>query len=202
MFLPEYYSPIILSGIVGDDERAFTTDLPIACQFHLPYLTKDGSQSSLVVATLPQVSMNMGLGLLLIKATSMIIDTVDKVVEVKHLDCPPFKIDFCHATKTILAIAKDDTTTHYDKFEDVQNVLQKTDTYIAGVCKHYQSAKSSRVCISEPHQHVGAVINSDSVSTNRYTATGFIPPPLANDNREYQDQVLGDVKYLWVPNMP
>jgi hypothetical protein len=40
---PEDSSSTILSGIIQDDEKAITTDLPMAFQFHLPYFTKDGS---------------------------------------------------------------------------------------------------------------------------------------------------------------
>ncbi len=140
IFLPKYYSPITLSSIVQDDSRAVTTDLAVVFQFHLPHPTKDGCQTSFIVATGPQVSVNMFLGLPLITATSMIINTINNVVEAKHLDCPPFKIDFCCATKTIPAI-EEDATTHYVEFKDVQNILAKTGAYIAGVCKHYQLVK-------------------------------------------------------------
>jgi hypothetical protein len=58
------------------------------------------------------VSVNTVLGLPLIKATGMIIDTINKVVEANHLDCPPFKTDFHLATKMIPANAKVATTTH------------------------------------------------------------------------------------------
>jgi hypothetical protein len=47
----------------------------ISHQFHPPYLTKDGTPTSFIAATGPQVSMNMVLGLLMIKATSMVINT-------------------------------------------------------------------------------------------------------------------------------
>jgi hypothetical protein len=63
----------LLIRIVQDNAYAITTDLPIAFQFHLPYFTKDGSATSFVVATGPQVSVNTVLGLLLITATGMII---------------------------------------------------------------------------------------------------------------------------------
>jgi hypothetical protein len=88
IFLPEDYSPIILSGIIQDDKKAITTDLPMAFQFHLPYLTKDGSQTSFIVVTGPKVILNTVLCLPLIKTTTMIANTVDKVVDAKHLDCP------------------------------------------------------------------------------------------------------------------
>jgi hypothetical protein len=119
IFLPEDYSPIILSAIVQNNADAITTDLAIAFQFHLPYLTKDGSITSFVVATGPQLSINMVLGLLLIIATGMIINFVDKLVEAKRLECPLFKIDFFHATKTIPATDSMAPTTHHIKFKNV-----------------------------------------------------------------------------------
>jgi hypothetical protein len=140
--------------------------------------------------------MNMVLGLLLITATNMIIDTtIDNIVEAKHLNCPPFRIDFRRATKTIPAI-EEDATTHYIEFKDVQNVLAKTDAYIAGVCKRYQLVKPPKICISELHRQVGAVSNSKSVPTTQSFATRWIPPPLENDTGDYHDQVLGDAGYL------
>ncbi len=63
----------------------------------------------------------------------------------KHLDCP-LRIDFRRTTKTIPAI-EEDATTHYVEFKDVQNVLAKTDAYIAVVCKRYQLVKPSKIRI-------------------------------------------------------
>jgi hypothetical protein len=94
IFLPEDYSPTILSGTAQNNADAITTALVIAFQFHLPYLTKDESTTSFVIANGPQVSINAVLGLLLIIAMGMIINFVDEVVEAKCLDCPPLKIDF------------------------------------------------------------------------------------------------------------
>jgi hypothetical protein len=129
IFLPEDYSPIILSEIIQDNADVITTDLHVAFQFHLlPYFTKDGSATSFVVATGPQVSVNMVLGLPLITATSMIVNFDDDVVQAKYLNYPPFKIEFCRTTKTI-PVPQDDKAlkTHYIEFEDVQQILQKTD---------------------------------------------------------------------------
>jgi hypothetical protein len=87
VFLPKDYSPIILLGVIDDEAQAITTDLSVAFQFHLPYLTRDGSMTSIIIATGPQVSMNPIIGLPFIKATGMISDTVDKVVKAKPLVC-------------------------------------------------------------------------------------------------------------------
>jgi hypothetical protein len=135
IFLPADYSPIILSRITQDNVHTITTNLPVAFQFHLPYLTKDGSATSFVIATEPQVSMNTVLNLPLIKANSMMIHFIDKVVKAKHLNCPPLKIEFYSTMKTIPASTDNAPTTHYIKFEDVHNILQKNNASIAGVCE-------------------------------------------------------------------
>ena len=138
-FLLEDHSSIVLSGIVQDNADTITTELLAAFQFHLPYFTKDGSATSFVVSTGPHVSVNTVLGLPLITTTGEILNFNDNVVQAKNLDCPPFPIDFCRATKTIPAINdKKDPKAHYIDFKDVQQILQKTNAYIAGVYKPIQ----------------------------------------------------------------
>ena len=95
VFAPKDYSPIILSGIVQSSEQAsVTTKLEVGWQFHLPYKTKGGDDTSFSIATGPHVSVNIILGILFMQATGMIIDLVDNVAECKHLNCTPFTIDF------------------------------------------------------------------------------------------------------------
>jgi hypothetical protein len=196
IFLPEDYLPVILSGIIQDHAHSVTTDLSVAFQFHLPYLTRDGCPTSFAIATGPQVSMNTVLGLPLITATSMIISTVNNAVEAKHLDCPPFLIDFCGATKNIPAFA-DNATTHYVAFKDVHGTLQKTNVFIAGVCNCIQSANSTKVNNSRTHWNMEAVSNSDIMTTGRSITGRWIPPPSGNNTSDdYHNQVLGDAVYL------
>ncbi len=40
--------------MIDDDAQAITTDLSVAFQFHLPYLTCDGYTASIVIATDPK----------------------------------------------------------------------------------------------------------------------------------------------------
>jgi hypothetical protein len=120
--------------------------------------------------------MKMVLGLLLTTATSMIINTVDNVVDAKHLDCPPFPINFCCATKKIPVFA-DNATTHFVAFKDMHGIIQKTDTFIAGVSDCIQSANSTKVSNSGTHRNVEAVSNSDSVTTGRSITGQWVPPP-------------------------
>ncbi len=197
--------------IVQDNADAITTDLPIAFQFHLSYFTKDGSATSFVMATRPQVSVNTVLGLPLITATGMIIDFADKVVKTKNLECPPFKIDFRHATKTVPANHTKVPTTHYIKFEDVQQILLKTDTFIAGVCKRLKSAPGPMVYPSSDTSPAGvrfdtdphpSVSDTDTVTTSislpqRLFKRRWVPTPSAQDTTsEYHDQIFGENGYL------
>ena len=88
------YSPIILSSIVQHNGKSVTTDLTIAFQLHMPYLTHEGAPSTLLVATGPLVMVNAIHGLPFIQQTCMIINTADQVAELRSLDLPPFAIDF------------------------------------------------------------------------------------------------------------
>jgi hypothetical protein len=126
----------------------------------------------------------------------MIIDTVDNVVEAKHLDCPLFPINFCHATKNIPAF-DGNATNHYIDFKDVHSILKKTNTFIAGVCNRIQSAKSTKVSNSGTHQQVETMSNSDSVTTGRSITRQWVPPSLVkNSSDDYCNQVLGNAGYL------
>jgi hypothetical protein len=95
IFAPTDYLPIILSGIVQSSEQAaVTTKLEVGWLLHLPYRTKEGNMATFSIATGPHVSVNTILGIPFQVATGMVIDLIDKVVECKSLDCPPFTIDF------------------------------------------------------------------------------------------------------------
>ena len=86
---------IILSGIVQSHQhKAVTTDLEVGFQFHLPYKTTEGEETSLLVATGPKVSVNTILGLPFMQGTGMILNLVDNLAECKYLNCPPFPVDY------------------------------------------------------------------------------------------------------------
>ncbi len=94
VFAPQDYAPIILSGIVQSHQEAVTTKLEVGFQFHLPYKTKGGDESSLMIGTGPNVSINTILGLPFMLGTGMILNLVNNLAKCKHLDCPPFPIDY------------------------------------------------------------------------------------------------------------
>jgi hypothetical protein len=98
IFVPEDYNPIVLSGIVQCGGESITTELMVGFQFHLPYLTTDGSQTSILIATGPHVTVNTIVGLPFIQATRAIINLSDDVANLRAIDHPPFPIEYRRAT--------------------------------------------------------------------------------------------------------
>jgi hypothetical protein len=124
IYLPDNYAAIVLSGIVTSSSDApITTELPVGFEIHLPYTTKDGNETSLLVATGPDVAVNLILGLPFIKAMGMIVDFIDNVCQAKHLLCDPFPIDFRRATKSIPALGDRDAAGNGVDFSEVDQVL-------------------------------------------------------------------------------
>jgi hypothetical protein len=95
IYLPEDFAAIVLSGIVSiPDLMSVTTELTAGFNIHLPYSTKDGNTTSLLVATGPDVAVNIILGLPFITAMGMVADFVDNICKAKNLLCEPFPMDF------------------------------------------------------------------------------------------------------------
>ena len=97
LFIPKDYNPIILFGIVQHGSELATTELTVGFQFHLPYLTKEGNTTSILIATGPHVTVNMIVGLPFIQATRAVIDLADNVAELHALDAPPFPLEYRRA---------------------------------------------------------------------------------------------------------
>jgi hypothetical protein len=94
VFAPQDYAPIIFSGIVQSHQEAVTTQSEVGYQLHHPYKTKECGQSSLVIGTGSNVSVNTILGLPFMLGTGMILNLVNNLAEYKHLDYPPLPIDY------------------------------------------------------------------------------------------------------------
>jgi hypothetical protein len=92
------YNPIVRSGIVQHGGDSVTTELTVGFQFHLPYLTKEGDPTSILIATGPHVTVNMIVGLPCIQATRDMIDLADNVAELRALNAPPFPLEYRRAT--------------------------------------------------------------------------------------------------------
>ncbi len=98
------FLPIILSGIVQQGGESVTTKHTVAFHFHLPYLTREGSSTSLLVTTGPNVTVNTILGLPFIQQTRMIIDMSNQVAELRALDTAPFLMNYRQAMCTVPAV--------------------------------------------------------------------------------------------------
>ena len=100
IYLPDDYTSIVLSGIVtSPDKASITMELSVGFEIFLSYLTKDGNETSFLVAAGPNVAVNLILGLPFIKATGIIADFVNNWCQAKHLLANPIPIDFRRATK-------------------------------------------------------------------------------------------------------
>ncbi len=99
---PKNYAAIVLSSIVYMPDLApITTELSVGFNIHLLYSTKDGNDTSLLVAAEPDNTVNRVLGLPSIKAMGIVDDFVDNVCEAKNLLCDSFPIKFKRTTKSI-----------------------------------------------------------------------------------------------------
>ena len=150
---PKDYSPITLSGIVQQGGSSVTTDLTVGFQFHLPYLTREGTPTSLVVATGPDVTVNAILGLPFITQTKMVIDTADQVAELRAFDTPPFPIDFRRAMCAIPVIGEAAATANAALHADVVAEIEAIEAHIYG-----KSALLSRE--KEPGDIPGSILMS------------------------------------------
>ncbi len=125
IFAPKDYSPIILLGIVQSNKQsAVTTELEVGWQFHLPYVTKTGKAALFAIATGPHVSVNTILGLPFQLATGMIIDLVNKRVECKTLDCPPFTINFRRTSNHVPVMDEPNAQTKVHLAETYRRVIK------------------------------------------------------------------------------
>ena len=147
IFVPEDYNPIVLSGIVQRGGESVSTELTVGFQFHLPYLTRDGSPTSIVIATGPHVTVNLIVGLPFIQATRAIIDMSDDVADLRELDAPPFPIEYRRATVHVPVIEEGaDRPVHLSASESaiVQDV-ERLEAYFSNIDVGLEEAAYRRV---------------------------------------------------------
>jgi hypothetical protein len=182
---------MVLSGIVtASNAKPITTELPVGFEIHLPYLTKDGSETSLLIAAGPDVAVNLILGLPFIKATGMISNFVDNVCQAEHLLCHPFPINFKRATKSIPIFTAAPAPCNV---QDTRGALHA----LASL------ALQSKLFPPRSDTHSSSDRASSAISrTTRFSLTNrWIPPVSSNssvssDTNDYHHQVLGVLGYL------
>jgi hypothetical protein len=198
LFVQKDYNPIVLSGIVQRGGESITTELTVGFQFHLPYLTKDGITTSILIATGPHVTVNAIIGLPFIQATRAVIDLTDNVAELRALDAPPFPLEYRRATVHVpivdegnehpvhMAGAYDDLITEINAleghFRSANLVRVKSDDMVDGSRSVHFGA---RPVISS---HVSqTTLQSALTHSTKSGSSGFVGDPMDN----YSDPNMG-----------
>jgi hypothetical protein len=106
------YSPIILSGVVSDDDdqHNYSTSLPCVVEFHMPYITSAGSATSLKIACGKQVGVNALIGMSFMTAAKLVVDLNNNVIESKLLRCEPFPLIFKRPSKSMPTLGNETGT--------------------------------------------------------------------------------------------
>ena len=178
-----------MSGIVQQGGSSVTTDLTVGFQFHLPYLTREGTPTSLVVATGPDVTVNAILGLPFITQTKMVIDTADQVAELRAFDTPPFPIDFRRAMCAIpvideaaAAAAAANAALHADVVAEIEAI----EAHIYKKCAFVSREKEpgdipGSILMSPKRVHVADVSDNSTTDGTASVATiGSVIDPFGN----------------------
>jgi hypothetical protein len=199
IYTPKDYAPIVLSGIVSSNAASVTTELEASFLLHLPYRTREGDTTSLMVATGPNVSVNTIIGLPFMKATGMIIDLVNEVVECKYLDCPPFPVNFFWTSNHVPVMDDNGTPIHHASsyvqlIDEIRNLERYYDAKVmAGsptVAKldqsvHFGTRSTARAA------DVDAVSIEMAPSPNASLLARWVPPSgLPADDNNYPSSAL------------
>jgi hypothetical protein len=199
IYLPEDYAAIVLSGIVNTTDLApVTMELTVGFDIHLPYITKDGNTTSLLVATGPDVAVNIVLGLPFITAMGMVANFADNICEAKNLLCKPFPINFKCATKSIPVFQSSADCSQCLR-RDVTSILQ-----VLGMLRsYYNKSRNGELphiiwetpeVGSNSRKHAAEPLWVKLVAKAVSFRDHWIPPgPPADENSNYKHQVLGDL---------
>ena len=188
IYMSAEYAAIVLSGIVtSSNDESITTELPVGFEIHLPYLTKDGSETSLLVAAGPNVAVNLILGLSFIKATGMIGNFVDNICQAKHLLCNPFPINFKHATESIPVFTTAPVPCNVHNTRNLH--------VLAALGKLFPPRSNAHSSLDR------ATILAINWTTQFSLMNRWIPPmssdsSASSDANDYHHQVSGDLGYL------
>jgi hypothetical protein len=116
------YAPILLSGVVSDEEEQhnFSTALPCVVEFHMPYTTNAGSPTSL---------KNTLIGMSFMTAAKLVVDLEDNIIERKLLSCDPFPIIYKRPQSSMPNLVPV-TGNRSEKCLEVINAIKTADAFI------------------------------------------------------------------------
>ncbi len=204
IYLPNNYAAIILSSSISSKaDSPITTELWVGFELHLPYHTKGGSTTSLLVAAGLDIAVNVILGLPFIKATGMIADFVDNVCEAKHLCCPPFPINFKCATKSIPAFTDTRACTFVNANDrKVIHILVLLNAFYAsrkeGRNVHIVQSSSTTIVLLDWKRAANTSEDDSPIKTIQFGVGDqwTLPSKSTSIVDDYSHGVLGDMGYL------
>ncbi len=147
LYIPNDYTPIILLGIVQRGGESVSTKLTVGFQFHLPYFTRTGQPTRILIATGPHVMVNMIVGLLFIQATGMVIDLSNHVADLRTLHMVPFPLEYRRATVHIPIINEGTAPVNLTYYGDI---IAKTEN----LEKHYAATTLTTMTNVDATHHV------------------------------------------------
>jgi hypothetical protein len=201
-FTPNNYVPIVLSGIFQSNAESMTTKLEVGFLFHLPYKTTDGNSASLMAATGPNVSVNTIIGLPFMKASGLILDLLNEVVECKYLDCPPFPVDFRRTLNHVPSITDDQigTPAHHATsssawIQEIKNLECYYDAKVQAVSSLVIQNQAVQFGSRAVASAAAGDLNDSGMALHpaKSMATRWVPPSLVvtEDSDNYLASVLG-----------
>ncbi len=158
------YSPITLSGIVQQGGASVKTKLTVRFHFHMLYLTRDGTATTLSIVTGPNVTFNTILDLPFIQQTKMIIDAFDQVADIHALNALLFDIDFWRAMTVPKIEGRPNVSNTLVQYADI---IRKVDSIVALYANKSQpasillSGKRTR-CVGFDSSIAAPAINANS----------------------------------------
>lgn len=185
---------ITLSGVVQQGGAALTTDLPIAVKFKLPFFTKDGSPTSLMVACGKDVSSNCIFGLPFLQAAGAVTDLVNGCVEFTNLDAEPFPIEFARSMVSVPNVSRVDVGCNYTNYNDVLTEVANIDASVANACAVDSApTKPSSKKLRWGHQQAnGAAAEADGTNASAAISLDGSMPAMGGPDAldDYRDQSM------------
>ena len=195
LFVPDDYTPIILSGIVQRGGESVTTELTVGFQFHLPYFTRTGQPTSLLIATGPHVTVNTIVGLPFIQATGMVIDLSDHVADLRALDTVPFPIEYRRATVHVPVVGEGaapvNLANYGDLIAEIENLERHFANQIALTTTLDPAASVPHVTFGSSTGHTFGASQTSVHDSILHGKTGLVHRPLD----EFHHAVLGTAAF-------
>jgi hypothetical protein len=153
------YAPILLSGVVSDEEEQhnYSTSLPCVVEFHMPYMTNAGSPTSLKVACGKQVGVNALIRMIYMAAAKLVVDLDNDIIESKLLSRDLFPIIYKSPHQRSMPNLVPVTGNRSKKCLEVINAIETADAFINKVV----TIKKATITTT-PFKRVAEVLTSNS----------------------------------------